>query len=115
MSSGYVYLISSNIEGITYYKIGKTKRDPSLRRDELNTGNQVELVIEDTYYCKWYHTLEQMLHAHFRVLRSNGEWFINESGNFKLNVDEFRKVCKKCTETIEFMLKNNEFFARTLK
>lgn len=115
MSSGYVYLISSNIEGITYYKIGKTRRDPVLRRDELNTGNQAELVIEDTYYCKWYNTVEQMLHAHFKMLRVNGEWFASENENCKLNIDEFRKICNKCTDTIKFMSENNEFFARNLK
>jgi hypothetical protein len=115
ISHGFIYLIKSSIDGITYYKIGKTKRSPLKRLKELNTGNQADLKIVDTFECDYYHTVENMLHKHFNRLRTSGEWFEEEKDNLCINSNIFKTLCKEKVDLIKFMSENNEHFLKTLK
>lgn len=114
-SHGFIYLIKSSIDGITYYKIGKTKRNPKKRLRELNTGNQADLVIADIFECDNYHTIENMLHRHFARLRASGEWFEEEKDGLCITVDVFKRTCKEKEEIMKFMLKNNDHFVKNIK
>jgi hypothetical protein len=104
-----VYLISSNIEGVTCYKIGHTKRNPQLRIREMKTGNASELELVATFYSKWGTQIESKLHKLFSHKKISGEWFkLNDS-----DVNSFEKICEQSHEVLELVSNSNTWFQNT--
>lgn len=99
-----IYLISSEYENVTFYKIGWTKRDPSKRLKELSTGNSQNLQIQKIYVSKYGPRIEANLHRIFSNKRCNGEWFkLSEE-----DLDIFESLCKRENDIFEFLLKEND-------
>jgi len=96
-----VYLISSEINNHTLYKIGITKREVKDRLKELKTGNAATLNIVNVFESKWATKIESNLHKRYKNI--SGEWF--ELTNDE--VDTFLKVCKIVHDNFEFLSLNN--------
>ena len=98
-----IYLISSEINNETLYKIGITKRDVIKRLRELKTGNAATLSIVNQFESKWAFKIEANLHTRFSSANISGEWF---SLSQEI-VSDFTNMCEKLHETFEFLAVNN--------
>lgn len=106
---GYVYLLLEvNDEGKERHKIGFSKNHPSLRKNQLQTGNSKKISVLTFYESKNYKKIENLLHAKYDFQRTDtlNEWFHLTDEQIKSFLDD----CKKQDELIEFMLVNNSFF-----
>jgi hypothetical protein len=100
-----VYL--ANQEGTNLYKIGVTKKEPTVRLKELQTGNASLLQLVESYPTKFGFKLESAMHAHYRLKQVNSEWFELTADD----VDCFLIVCDKMEKTFEILKEsNNPFF-----
>ena len=99
---GHIYLI--NESGTENYKIGLTKNATKKRKSQLQTGNSSELNVVKSYETR----LEKLLHMQHANKRGLGEWFLLEPED----VFGFISLCDKLTETIDYMLLNNELFGK---
>ena len=77
---GYIYIISQ-VDGIpanrkSFYKVGVSK-DPDERRDELQTGHPLLLVVEEKKKVKNMHRAEEQVHKELKRYKAPGgtEWF----------------------------------------
>lgn len=91
-----VYLISSTINEITTYKIGKTSRDVRTRLEELSTGNAGQLRVVCEYESQNASLIEKTLHSQYQHKRLSGEWFSDENLPF-----EFTKLCENIDNNIK--------------
>jgi len=100
-----IYLISSEINNDTLYKIGITKRDVKQRLKELKTGNAATLSIVNVFESKWAFKIESNLHISYDTKRIEGskEWF---SLN-KEDVENFTSRCQQIHDNLEFLSCNN--------
>ena len=71
--SGYVYLI--HCKEATFYKIGISKTNYSLRLKDLQIGCPFELEMVDVIHSVNYHKLEKELHNKFQEKFVRGEWY----------------------------------------
>jgi hypothetical protein len=101
---GHIYLI--NESGTENYKIGLTKNPTKKRKSQLQTGNSSELNVVKSFETKHPARLEKLLHMQHANKRGLGEWFLLEPED----VFGFISLCEKLTETINYLLLNNEFF-----
>ena len=101
-----VYLVSAQLDGSIYYKIGWTKRSPEKRLNELKTANSHNLEIVSTFETKWGPRVESSLHKQFKHLKCNGEWFRLRPED----VDNFLEYCQKSHELLEYMSTENSWF-----
>lgn len=92
-----LYLIKSDIEENTYYKIGITKGDPLKRLKCLNTGNSHKLEMVKVFHSKWGTKIEKMLHRKWKHLQTNGEWF-------ELSAEEVKNFITECQKSHDSML-----------
>ena len=101
-----IYLISSEINNDTLYKIGITKRDVSERIKELKTGNAAELSIVNIFESKWAFKIETNLHESYQNKNVRREWFrLN-----KEDVDNFTKRCQLIHDNFELLNTTNTWF-----
>lgn len=68
----YIYLMQSVESGA--YKIGISNK-PQRRLSEVNTGNDSEVKLINTYKTQNYHFIEKVLHRRYKPLNLTGEWF----------------------------------------
>ena len=101
-----VYLICSEIEGKTLYKIGYTKREIEKRIKEFRTGNASEFYIIDSFQSKWGTKIEAQLHRNYRSKKIRGEWF----DLTKEDVDFFRKSCEIIHQNLELISTQNTYY-----
>ena len=101
-----IYLISAELDGAIYYKIGWTKRDPQKRLNELRTANSHNLEVIYTFETKWGPRIESMLHNYYSDLRCNGEWFrLSEQ-----DVNDFILNCQKNHNILDCISSENSWF-----
>ena len=102
----YLYLI--NKLDSKEYKIGVTKTDPNKRVKQLQTGSGSILQLINVFETETPYKLEKLMHLHYnsRKTEANNEWFVLEDEE----VFEFKKLCEKRQETINYMLKHNCFY-----
>lgn len=105
---GYVYLIE-DIDNMTY-KIGVTKKNPTIRLKELQTGNSTKLNIKSIYEYEYPYRLESMLHHYYKKYCELNEWFSIPDDILK----KFNDTCEMYDDIIH-SLKDNPFFKKTLK
>lgn len=98
-----IYLISSEINNNTLYKIGITRNDVKKRLKQLKTGNAATLSIVNQFDSKWAFKIEANLHSRFSSNNISGEWF---SLTPEI-VSDFTNICEKLHETFEFLAVNN--------
>lgn len=83
-----LYLLKQSTTNL--YKIGITKKDPSIRIKELQTGNGNELILIKTFKTLFNFKLETAIHAYYRMNNINSEWFeLSEE-----QIDSFESICK---------------------
>lgn len=101
-----IYLVSSKIDNITYYKIGYTARDVETRIKEFKTGNCSDFEIVHIYEPMDFPvTIETSLHKHFYDKKINGEWF-NLTSN---DVDNFLETCNNLYERFKMLSEMNTY------
>lgn len=101
-----VYLICSEIEGNSLYKIGYTKREISKRIKEFKTGNASEFYIVDSFKSKWGTKIESQLHKIFLDKKVSGEWFqLSQDDIFK-----FKKCCETIHNNLELISTENSYY-----
>ena len=99
----YVYLIRNQESGT--YKLGVSKH-PEQRVKELQTGNDDDIVLIESFQSKYPTKVETALHNKYAPNRKRGEWF-----NLYLeNELTFKSDCVKIEENIEYLLKNGNIF-----
>lgn len=91
-----VYLISSTINEITTYKIGRTSRNAKDRLTELSTGNAGEMRVVCEYESKNASLIEKALHSLYSHKRLSGEWFKDT-----IEISDFLKSCENIDESIK--------------
>lgn len=101
-----IYLISSEINNDTLYKIGITKRDVKKRIKELKTGNAAELNIVNVFESKWAFKIESNLHQTYQTKNIRGEWFRLEQEE----IDNFISRCQLIHDNFELLNKSNTWF-----
>lgn len=103
-----VYLISSELNDKTLYKIGITKRDVKDRLKELKTGNAAKLDIVNIFESKWATKIEANLHSYFERKRIEGskEWFNLEQND----LNEFLERCQMIHNNLEIISNNNTWY-----
>ncbi len=94
-----IYLISSKIGNIVTYKIGYTKRDPSIRVKEMKTGNASELEVVDSFRSIWGPKIEATLKRNFKQYNVSGEWFNLP----EVYVESFSKNCEFIHNNFELL------------
>jgi hypothetical protein len=70
-----IYLISSELNNNTLYKIGITKRNINKRLNELKTGNPATLSVIHTFESKYAPKIEKHFHKSKASSNVGGEWF----------------------------------------
>lgn len=101
----YVYLIK--ISNQDYYKIGFTKKNPSKRLKELQTGSPFKLELISSFKSSGARVLENILHKKFQDKSQTlthgvkGEWFHFEDG-----YDDFLNDCKRLDEYSKMILED---------
>ena len=98
-----IYLIASELNNETLYKIGITKRNINKRLNELKTGNPATLTVIHTFNSKYAPKIEN--HFHITKASSNvgGEWFILS----QQEINDFIPQCKQIHDNLDFLSKNN--------
>jgi len=74
-----VYLLKSEFEGQSIYKIGVTKNDVKKRVKQLQTGNGFEIEIVNFFESEYTNKIEKYLHNKYKLKNSHGEWFFLEN------------------------------------
>lgn len=98
-----IYLISSELNNDTLYKIGITRRDVTKRLKQLKTGNPATLSVVKTFESKWASKIESNLHSSYQTKNINGEWFKLEPND----VEGFEKRCQIIHNNFELLSKTN--------
>lgn len=101
-----VYLISSETNGSTVYKIGHTRRAVEKRISEFKTGNSAVFEVVDVFTSKWGTKIEAHLHRHFRLKKIKGEWFdLCES-----DLLDFKKLCQQVHDNFSIIEESNTYY-----
>ena len=101
-----VYLISSEIDGKRYYKIGHTRRKVEERIKEFKTGNVSDFSIIEVFNSKWGTKIEANLHKQFKNKRLNGEWFDLDEND----LDNYLKLCEQLHNNFEIIENQNTYY-----
>lgn len=103
---GSVYLLKTEIDDWTIYKIGFTKKSIQKRIKQLQTGSATPIHLVHFYKTQNYSKVEKWLHRKWKQKRQKGEWF-----DLSLeDVNEFIPECKKADQTIKYLIENNPFW-----
>jgi hypothetical protein len=87
------------------YKIGVSK-DPTKRIEQLQTGNDGDIVLIESFHSKYPTKVETSLQNSFSHTRKRGEWF-------DLGIEEevkFISQCDKIEKIIEYLIEEGNQF-----
>lgn len=101
-----VYLISSEIDGKRYYKIGHTRRKVEERIREFRTGNVSNFSIIQVFNSKWGTKIEASLHRQFSSKRINGEWFDLD----EVDLETYLPLCERLHENFDMIERENTYY-----
>ncbi len=102
----WIYLIKAEKDGIEYYKIGITKRDPNKRVKELQTGNALNLELITKFKSNYGNVLENTLHRNFSIEKEKGEWF----SLTKEQVSDFQNTCKRIESNLKCVFEESTIY-----
>ncbi len=97
-------------DGTNLYKIGITKKNPEERISELQVGNANHITLVESFCTKHDFKMETALHAEFqsnKVKEGGDEWFELEQHH----VDSFGDICISKESIMDFLKKNNHYWA----
>ena len=98
-----IYLIASELNNQTLYKIGITKRNINKRLNELKTGNPATLTVIHTFNSKFAPKIEKHFHITKQSSNVGGEWFnLTEE-----DINNFIPQCKLIHNNLELLANNN--------
>jgi len=101
-----IYLVSAEVDGSCYHKIGYTAREVETRVKEFKTGNCSNFNIIHVYEpLDFPVTIETSLHKHFRTKKINGEWF----DLTQEDVDSFLGICDELYERFKMLKEMNTY------
>ena len=98
-----IYLISSEINDSTLYKIGITKRKINKRLTELKTGNPATLSVIHTFESKYAPKIEKHFHISKAYNNMGGEWFQLSHDD----INNFIPQCKLIHDNLTLLANNN--------
>jgi hypothetical protein len=99
----YVYIIQKLTD--CTFKIGVSKH-PKQRLKELQTGNEGELKLFDTYLSEYANKIEGTLHRQYSYCEGKGEWF-----DLSLpEANEFVERCRNIENNIIILKENGNVF-----
>ena len=100
-----IYLISSEINNNTLYKIGITRQTVADRLKQLKTGNPATLTIINQFESKWAFKIETNLHItyHNKNVSGSKEWFRLD----ERDINEFITKCEELDKIFEMLSINN--------
>ena len=100
----FIYLIKNASNDS--YKIGIGK-NPKKRIKQLQTGNDDELLLIETYQSEIPSKIEGILHRNYGSLKKRGEWFTLSL----VDELEFTERCEQIEKNIQFLRDNGNVFA----
>lgn len=101
----YVYLIQSVVDDRNLFKIGISKKEPSKRLKQLQTGNPYKLVLIDSFLSNYANILESSLHRHYNIVNVINEWFELCDDD----VENFTYLCNKYESNFDSLNENIHF------
>lgn len=103
MGEMIIYLISSEINDSTLYKIGITKRNINKRLTELKTGNPATLTVIHTFKSQYAPKIEKHFHISNAYNNRGGEWFqLSEH-----DINNFIPQCNLIHNNLTLLAKHN--------
>ena len=102
-----IYLIECRRDYETLYKIGYSKHSPSKRSEGLQTGNDGELKIINTFHSVHQQQVERTLQrffAHKKTKKGGKEWFRLDLED----VQNFNTMCQKIENNLNALSQNEK-------
>ena len=99
----YVYLMRNDETG--RYKIGISK-DPTKRLEQLQTGNDGDLVLINQFKSEYSTKIETAMQNSYSHTRKRGEWFDIHLEEEQLFISE----CIKIEKNIKYLLESGNIF-----
>ena len=102
-----IYLIECRRDYETVYKIGYSKKSASRRLDSLQTGNDGELKIINTFHSVHQQQVERTLQrffAHEKIKQGGTEWFRLDLED----VQNFSTMCQKIENNLNALSQNEK-------
>jgi hypothetical protein len=93
---GFVYFFKH--KGKNAFKIGKTKKDPIIRKAQIEIAEKIDLYIYNWIKIKRYSIIESELKQAFKKFQIQKEWFQFKYYNVKNNGEEY---CLEINEAIK--------------
>ena len=106
-----IYLIKTELEGVSYYKIGITYRTPEKRLKELQTGNAAKMMLINSYQTKFGNLFETTLHRTYISEKGLGEWFLLSDKQ----IEEFITTCEKLEKNLDCISQNNTYWEKKMR
>lgn len=98
-----IYLISSELNNNTLYKIGITKNNVNKRLKQLKTGNPGTLTVIHTFESQYATKIEKHFHKSKAASNVGGEWFnLSEQ-----DISNFIPQCKQIHNNLLLLSKHN--------
>lgn len=98
-----IYLISSELNNQTLYKIGITKNNANKRLKQLKTGNPATLTVIHTFESQYATKIEKHFHKSKASSNVGGEWFqLSEH-----DINNFIPQCKLLHDNFNLLSKHN--------
>lgn len=98
-----IYLISSELNNQTLYKIGITKNNANKRLKQLKTGNPATLTVIHTFESQFATKIEKHFHKTKASSNVGGEWFqLSEQ-----DISNFIPQCKLLHDNFLYLSKHN--------
>lgn len=101
--TGYVYFL--NPKGKNVFKIGKTKREPLVRKTQIEISEKIELNIFNWIKLENYSIIEAELKQAFKKYQIQKEWYQFDSYGITKNG---REICREIEEAIFFYSKTDK-------
>lgn len=97
-----VYLIQAGTTN--FYKIGVSK-NPTARREQLQTGHNETLILIKQFETKYSYKLESYLHQCFRSKNTQLEWFELD----EVDVNNFDLYCSTGESNFDLLFRENTY------
>lgn len=95
---GFVYLLRSTGDYVSYYKIGITRsKNIEKRIKQIQTGNHNKVTCVNYFQSKYFTQIEKILHRRFYHLKKEGEWFELDISH----ESDFKNMCEKIHNNLE--------------
>lgn len=102
---GYVYFLK--LRGENLFKIGKTKKEPIIRKTQIEIKEKIQLYIYNWIYLENYSLVEAELKRAFKKYQIQKEWYKLEHYGVAKDKNEY---CLEIDESLEVYAKTDNNF-----